>query len=273
MKKMYLLVLVCVLALGQSIPMKAGVKAEPVKKEKAEQDSVRVLWIGNSYTYFNDLPKMVQELAATKKMKMACTRVVKGGARFSGHLENENLLKLLKEGGWDYVVLQEQSANPAKPTGMVAQEVYPYAQKLCELARKGSPKAKIIFYMTWGHKYGNLQQQVENYPLDDTYAGMQERLKTSYLEMAYDNNAWCAPVGMAWKQVREERPYCILYKPDMSHPSVRGSYLAANVLFATIWQKNYQTEYNAGLDDEEAEYLQQVAISMVMKNKNLLNIK
>ena len=59
--------------------------------------------------------------------------------------------------------------------------------------------------MTWAHKDGCLSP-IADYPLIDTYTGMQERLKTSYLEMAYQNNAWCAPVGMVWQQVRRERP-------------------------------------------------------------------
>ena len=226
MKKIIFLLL---FSLSLNIQLHAG-EYGPAQKEKVEMtDSLRILWIGNSYTYFNDLPEMVKSIASSKKMKLSTTRIVKGGARFSGHLTNKRLLALLAEKKWDYVVLQEQSANPAKPTDLVQKEVYPYAQKLCELIRKTSPEAHIIFYMTWGHKYGNLQT-VENYPLIDNYEGMQERLKTSYLEMAYQNNAWCAPVGMAWKKVREERPTCVLYQPDMSHPSVAGSYLAAKVI-------------------------------------------
>lgn len=75
--------------------------------------------------------------------------------------------------------------------------------------------------MTWGHKYGN-RKPVAEYPLSNGYEGMQERLKTSYLEMAYDNGAWCAPVGMAWRAVRSERPDCILYRPDCYHPAGSG---------------------------------------------------
>ena len=90
---------------------------------RTQQDSLRVLWIGNSFTYFNDLPAMVREIAATQKVKLSCTRFLKGGERFSGHLKNRELLRALADGGWDYVVLQEQSTAPAMPTGQVAREV------------------------------------------------------------------------------------------------------------------------------------------------------
>ena len=112
--------------------------------------------------------------------------------------------------------------------------------------------------MTWGHKYGN-RKPVAEYPLMNEYEGMQERLKTSYLEMTYDNDAWCAPVGMAWRTVRRERPDCILYRPDCYPPAVPGSYLAANVIFTTIFQRPYQTAFTAELPAEQAEYLQQTA--------------
>lgn len=169
------------------------------------QDSLRVLWVGNSFSYCNDLPGMVQKIASTQKVKLSCTRFLKGGERFSGHLKNKKLLQAIADGGWDYVVLQEQSTAPAMPTGQVAREVYPAARTLDSLVHAASPDARVIFYMTWGHKYGN-RKPVAEYPLSNGYEGMQERLKTSYLEMAYDNGAWCAPVGMAWRAVRSERP-------------------------------------------------------------------
>ena len=91
--------------------------------------------------------------------------------------------------------------------------------------------------------------------------------------MAYDNGAWCAPVGMAWRTVRRERPDCILYRPDCYHPEVPGSYLAANVIFTTIFQRPYQTAFTADLPAAEAEYLQQTAQRSVLDNLVLLNIR
>ena len=128
------------------------------------QDSLRVLWVGNSFSYCNDLPGMVQKIASTQKVKLSCTRFLKGGERFSGHLKNKKLLQAIADGGWDYVVLQEQSTAPAMPTGQVAREVYPAARTLDSLVHAASPDARVIFYMTWGHKYGN-RKPVAEYPL------------------------------------------------------------------------------------------------------------
>lgn len=236
------------------------------------KDSVRVLFIGNSYTHFNNLPQIVQQIAATQDMAIACSQVTPGGAYLSGHVRNEKVTEAIRRGDWNYVIIQEQSAAPAMPTKMVLQNTYPAAHTLDSLVVACNKEAKVIFYMTWGHKDG-CQDKVDHYPLISTYSGMQERLKTTYLEMAYQNDAWCAPVGMAWQRVRCERPDYQLYAPDRSHPSLLGSYLAANVIFSILYQQPYQTAETMGFPPEQAEYIQQVAQQTVLDNLQLLNVE
>ena len=240
-----------------------------------KNDSIRILYIGNSYTYYHDLPKMVQSIAANValdfRMKIAYQAYTPGGCTFKRHLQQPEEIAAIREGNWDYVVLQEQSALPAMPTEVVQRETYPYARQLDSLVHVYNPQARVIFYMTWGHKDG-CQETPEHYPLISTYQGMQHRLITSYLEMTYQNDAWCAPVGMVWQKVRNERPYQTLYWPDRSHPSVLGTYIAANTIFATFFQKPYQTTFTAGLDAELAEYVQQTVQQIVLGNRKLLNL-
>ena len=257
--KLKALLLICLLWLA-AVPAAAAEK----------NDSLRVLWIGNSYTFFNDLPATVRDIAASKGMKLNITTIVKGGEHLSGHLKNPKLTEALRRGHWDYVIIQEFSSAPAADTRDVARNVYPYARAIDSLALRHSPQAKVIFYMTWGHKYGNVYPTA--YKLDDDYESMQERLKTSYLEMTCDNNAWCAPVGMAWREIRHTHPEYVLYNADCFHPSPLGSYLAANVIFATIWQRPFQTAVTAGLPAGQAETIQQVAQRTVLDNLRLLNI-
>lgn len=242
---------------------------------QSRKDSIRVLYLGNSYTYYHDLPRMVQSIAANialdDRLKLAYSAYTPGGCTFKKHLQRAEEVNAIKKGGWDYVILQEQSAAPAFPTDFVQKETYFYARQLDSLIHVYNPHAQVVFYMTWGHKDG-CQEPHDGYPIIDSYEGMQNRLITSYLEMAYQNDAWCAPVGMVWKHVRSERPYYTLYWPDRSHPSVLGTYLAANTIFATLFQKYYQTTFTAGLDAELAEYIQQVAQQTVLQNLKLLNL-
>ena len=74
---------------------------------------MKVLWVGNSFTFYNDMPTMVRDIAATQNVKLSITKFLKGGERFAGHLTNEKLIEALQNGGWDYVILQGFSSTPA----------------------------------------------------------------------------------------------------------------------------------------------------------------
>ena len=132
----------------------------PMLAQANDNDSLKILWIGNSYTYYNNLPALVTKLAAEQGLKLSPTRFLKGGAHLSGHYKNQKLIEALEKGGWDYIVMQEHSSSPAQSTREVVADTYYYAHLLDSLAKKGSPKAQVIYYMTWGHKNGNMQNSV-----------------------------------------------------------------------------------------------------------------
>lgn len=234
-------------------------------------DTIKVLWVGNSYTFYNDLPDLTADIAKENGVIMENTKVLKGGEKLSGHLQNPVLHEELKKGGWDYIILQEFSSGPAASTKSVAQNIYPYAEAIDSIAHTYSPDAKTILYMTWGHKNGNVRQDA--YPLDDDYENMQERIKTTYIDLAYDLDAWCAPVGIAWQNVRSKYPEIELYVPDDFHPSLAGSWLAANALFSTIYQKPFSSAFPSELNEEEAAILQKEAQEAFFDNLKVLNIK
>lgn len=247
----------------------------PLFAQGSENDSLKILWIGNSYTYYNNLPAMVTKLAAEQGVKLSPTRFLKGGAHLAGHYKNEKLIEALKKGGWDYIVMQEHSSAPAQSTRDVIAETYYYAHLLDSIAMKGSPKAHVIFYMTWGHKNGNMQNHKHPdpaYPLDETYEDFQTRLKTTYLELTYENHAWCSPVGMAWQQVRQKHPEIELYTKDCSHPSKEGSYLAAHCFLSTILQRPYNSHLYFDIPENQAQALQMAAQNAVFSNMRILGL-
>lgn len=85
----------------------------PFFTQARDTDSLRVLWVGNSYTYYNDMPSTVRQIAATQKVKLSCTRFLKGGERLSGHLKNQKLLDAIAAGGWD--TSSSRSRVPHRP--------------------------------------------------------------------------------------------------------------------------------------------------------------
>ncbi|MBZ0205364.1 MAG: PKD domain-containing protein [Flavobacteriales bacterium] len=234
--------------------------------------TTQVLFIGNSYTSVNNLPELTRQLALSLGDTLVVSSSTPGGYTFQGHISNTATQNLIAQGGWDYVVLQEQSQLPSFPPGQVATECYPYASDLVNGIRAHSPCADAVFYMTWGRENGDAQN-CASWPPVCTYEGMQERLRTSYLQMAQDNNAECAPAGMAWKRVRDEYPAIDLYASDGSHPSVAGSYLVACTMYSIFLRTStVGATFTSTLDPVTAATLQQVASSVVLDSLATWNI-
>lgn len=208
---------------------------------------------------------MLKNIAASKGFEIDVDASAIGGYSLQRHCENEQTLRKIKSRQWDYVVLQELSLNPCYPPEAVDTLTYPYAKTLSDMVHENSECTQLMFYMTWGRQNG--------YTYDTTYLplctfdGMQERLCESYCEMANDNNAWVAPVGMAFKYMKENFPKVQLYVEDRSHPSSEGTYLAACVFYATIFRDSPEgASFTYGLDTDEAAILQHAAYEVVFGN-------
>lgn len=216
------------------------------------QTTKRVLFIGNSYTYVNNLPQLVANVAAAQGDSLIFDSSAPGSYTFQLHSAYAPTLSKIAQATWDYVVLQEQSQLPSFPPSQVATDCLPYARALDSLVHVADSCAETIFYMTWGRKNGDAAN-CGFYPPLCSYAGMQERLRQSYLLMAQQNNAVTAPVGSAWREVRNQNPSFDLYQADESHPSIYGSYIAACVFYTLIFQKPvYSLSYTAGIATADA---------------------
>ena len=77
---------------------------------------MRVLFIGNSYTYYHRMPELVAALAAsgTPGARLVCESVTEGGMTLEWHAHNDETLRAIRQGGWDAVVMQEQSTRPVR---------------------------------------------------------------------------------------------------------------------------------------------------------------
>lgn len=224
----------------------------------------RVLFIGNSYTSYNNLPNLVKSVALSFGDSLIVDSNVPGGYTFQQHSGNATTLQKIAQGNWDYVILQAQSQEPSFSPAQVAAQTYPYAKNLCDSIRFYNPCTEPVFYMTWGRKNGDASNCAA-YPVICTYEGMQMRLRQSYLEMGDDNNATVAPIGVAWKKVRDTDSTINLYNADGSHPSLWGSYLAACVFYSTLFNKNCQGAWiPASLNADTAQLIQSIASSVVL---------
>ena len=188
---------------------------------------VRVLFIGNSYTYFNNLPEMFTRLASAAKQPVDARMVAPGGWRLKDHWEKGEARKALAEGPWDFVVLQDQSTLGVTlyvegKSRVSSDEVFrPSADRWAAEIKKAG--ARPAFYLTWARKAS---------PED------QDTLAHAYMSAARASGALVAPVGLAWRRVRHERPAIDLFAPDGSHPSPSGTYLAACTFIAALLHRD-----------------------------------
>jgi len=225
----------------------------------------RILFIGNSYIYVNDLPTTLYNLALSLGDTLEFDSNTIGGSTLNYHSTDAVSQAKIKQGNWDYIVLQEQSQMPAFDPSQVATDTYPYAKKLCDTIHAYNPCGEVLFYMTWGRKNGDASNCAA-YPPICTYTGMQQRLRESYVEMADSNHASVSPVGVAWKTCRTSNPLIELYQSDESHPSVFGTYLIANTFYSTIFHQSSvgASFISSGISSADATTLQTIASNTVL---------
>lgn len=199
-----------------------------------DYNAVRILFIGNSLTYANNLPAMVAVIANSHGVKVIYDAHTPGGTRLLDHASNKNVLRKLRKQSWDFVVVQEQGQFPGFETTQLSTDVFPYATRLVEASKQANPDTSLVFYMTMARRNGDPQNKHVSSELL-TYEGMQRRVNRGYLMMAQDNRALVAPVGEAWRIIRKEHPDIALYA-DNIHPNPTGTYLAACVFYTTLFQ-------------------------------------
>lgn len=225
---------------------------------------INVLFLGNSYTGANNLPSLTAQLATSLGDTINYDSNTPGGYTLQGHSSNSTSLNKIAQGDWDYVILQDQSQRPSFPPSQVATEVYPYAEILVDSIKSANNCGEPLFYMTWGRENGD-QQNCQFYTPLCTYNGMQQRLRTSYLEMANNNEASVSPVGAAWQYTRDNFPNIDLYTSDGSHPNLAGSYLAACVFYSSMFRTSPEgASFEAGLPTNTATTLQNIAKLIVI---------
>jgi hypothetical protein len=232
-----------------------------------------VLFIGNSYTYYNNLPDLVNEIALSFGDTLVHESSTPGGSNFNAHSTNIQTLNKINQQQWDYVVLQAQSQELSFSPFQVASDSYPYAEILVDSIFANSSCTEPLFFMTWGRKYGD-QSNCQFYPPVCTYLGMQQRLRENYLDMSFLHNASCSPVGMAWKKFIEIDSTLNLYSSDNSHPSIYGSYLAACTFYSSIFKKSAvgSTYWPNAIDSASAYILQQIGSSTVLDSLGVWNV-
>jgi hypothetical protein len=226
------------------------------------QDSTSVLFVGNSFTFYNNMPYIFKDIAESKGKKVHVDTAVTGGKDLKFHSERTRTYQMIQSRKWDYVVLQGHSNEFAQPDFKVDSLTFPFAKKMVDSVRKYNPCARILFYMTWGYKNGN-----KKWKAIASYDSMQLRIERQYLIFADKLSTGVSPVGMVWKEVRESNPEINLYQEDRFHPILTGSYLSACTHFATIFGESpYKNTAKVDLNAFEREVIEIATTKIVLNN-------
>ena len=232
-----------------------GCVATPLGQEGDTADPElpnKVLFVGNSFTYYNNsLHKHFRLLTYsaglfTPENSRARIKTI-SGARLPEHAGGFE--RVLSAEDWDVVVMQGHSLGPISED--TAEPFREAAREFSAFAREQGTQP--VFFMTWA------------------YTGQPEMtalIDKAYTDIGRELDAEVVPVGLAFAKVTAERPDIALRIADKSHPSRAGTYLAACTFFAALYQQTPEgLDYDAGLDEKTAVYLQKAAWQTVQNYK------
>ena len=180
----------------------------------------RILFIGNSYTYFNDMPQIFARICKENGKDVIADSVTCGGYTLEQFLSEEDeygarMRKMLSEGGCDYAVMQEQSVRPVTQTDIFLDSVV----KLADIIR--SCGAEPVLYQTWARAEGSETL---------TELGLSREQMQTQLRLAYEKAAAKTGAKLVYAGDRVSEAYKNgedVICEDKSHPTQKGSEIIA----------------------------------------------
>lgn len=233
--------------------------------QSTPEEPLDILFIGNSYTFLNDMPGTFAKIAEVGGHPVNVTSLAQGGFSLARYTEDQVTLTTLKDQGWDFVVLQEKSDIPAIPQER-DESMYPYIRQLNNLVEEQG--GETILFLTWGYRDGLPESGLSD------YKAMQNEVTASYQTIGDELNVRVAPVGIVWENILRRDPQLELWMADGSHPSPLGSFLTANVLYAVIFNESpLNIPYvGDGIGEDIANLIKQITTETVIEDPGTWNL-
>jgi len=233
----------------------------------APSDSLNILFIGNSYTHMNVMPKIFEKICKDKGKPVYVQMNTRSGASFSVHYTRADMFEAIRSRKWDYVVLQGYSRELANSYDKIDKETLPYLNSIVDSVKTYSPCSNVMFYLTWGYKNG-----FQENPEWETYDKMASTIINgySYISTCYDFPL--VPVGIVWRNLRSKYPEINLYDADEQHPNKNGSYLSACTFYASIFRESPEGAITSTIDGKTASIIQREVANYVLSNLDYLGL-
>ncbi|MDF2189140.1 PKD domain-containing protein [Paraflavitalea sp. CAU 1676] len=230
-----------------------------IQGSHAQPQKVRVLFIGDTYSASNELPKIVAGMAASVGDTLEYRITAPANHSIRTHvrpyaLSPSTALYRLRTERWDYVILQERSVTGAEVEYYDYQEYYftsfAFVKHMADTVRRYNPCARILFYQNWGWKNG-VEERCRldpRWPHYCSYLAMDSLIRLRTLDQARFNRAAVAPGGAVCRYLRAAHPAIELYQADGFNPSLAGSYAGACSIYTAIFKKKVDgIQFNASL--------------------------
>ncbi len=192
---------------------------------------MNILFVGNSFTYFHEMPKMVQELAQANGRDVQAYTFAKGGHKLLQYTEDREKFaefrRLYSARQYDLCVLQEYSTLPMGDFDAFQRGVQAVMQVTRAYVRQ------YMLYETWGFRKGQPQMKALGLSQNE----LTEKLQEAYKRLGEELGLPVAHVGTAFRWMTQTAPELGLFADDGKHPSYRGSVLAALVIYRTIFHE------------------------------------
>lgn len=185
------------------------------------QDKEEILFVGNSFTFYWNLPSVIQEMSDERNLNWNVTQSTAGGATLKQHWLGEKNLKskkLIEENFFSRIIFQDHSMNPI----IAIDSTKKYYTQFKDLIPSST---KTYFYSTW------------MYPkMDDPNRDLLKKnpIETNLINSGINKSSMLLLVGKAFDRFRSKYPEHKLLGDDMKHQSANGTYLAACVIFSTL---------------------------------------
>lgn len=241
---------------------------EPNMEPAFNEAEKKVLFIGNSLTYYNNMPDIFKNLASASGKKVYVNQATIGGVDFRYLVKAKSVISKINEMKWDFIVLQSDDITAF---GDMYQTEINALESIKKIIYQNNPSSKILYTMIWGLRDGVEVRELNG---ENVYYSYDEYFKKIYegtieISKAVDINI--SPVGWAWHSAISENTENkkLLFSEDKAHPALHGSYLMACVMNAAIFNDgNAKIEYYAGIQEEQAKYYQQKAVTAIKNYKN-----
>jgi len=253
-------------------PFIVNCKDKSITGPQPSQGEVKILFIGSSYFNGNNLLGMFEGLAHATNKKVFVDYSIVDGTYLDYHASNSYTLSKINEQDWDFVVLQGVGRQMAYPSVYTAHESYPALKSLRKNITTNCETTKMMFCLPWAFEDGMAWLG----GWTDLYDDMQKKIYYYTLEYAKEIKFMIAPVGWVWYKVLEDRNYPLhyLHLSDWNHPSSKGTYLMACVIYSSIFKESCSgIDYYSKVSREEALYFQDVASSTVLDSLELWRIE